>query len=81
MIKLDREFFGRELNQAADSLIPSAISALGTIKDKTCKGGEYTGWFDWPATRGRALATDIKSWAKELKVEYDLIVVIGIGGS
>ncbi len=81
MLKLDRKYFGETLNQAADGLEQSAMAALNSLKAKTCKGSEYTGWFNWPASEGFALATAIEDWLKSYKVDFDLIVVIGIGGS
>lgn len=81
MIKIDREYFGKDLNQSADALAPLAQDALKSLKNKSCKGSEFTGWFNWPETHGHKLAKDIRSWQAGLTIDYDLIVVIGIGGS
>ena len=81
VIKLDREFFGAELNNKADGLMPEAKASLQSLMTKSCAGKEFTGWFDWPATHGRQLAQEITVWKSNLAVDYDLIVVIGIGGS
>jgi len=80
-LRINRDYFGRDLNQAADQLAPQARSALHSLQNKSCAGAEFTGWFDWPAGRGFSLAQDILTWQKSLTVDYDLIVVIGIGGS
>ena len=80
-LRLNREYFGKDLSQAADLLAPQAMSALESLKNKSCAGGEFTGWFDWPSSRGFSLAKDIRTWQNSLAVDYDLIVVIGIGGS
>ena len=81
MLRLDREYFGKDLNSAADALAANASSALDSLKNKTCQGSAFTGWLNWPATHGTKLASDIRSWQSTLAVDYDLIVVIGIGGS
>ena len=81
MITFDREYFGKDLNKSADALQPKAIEALKSIKNKSCKGSEFTGWFNWPASSGLELTKEIRAWQAGLNVDYDLIVVIGIGGS
>lgn len=81
MLSLDRQSFGQELNAAAERLAPEAVKALTSIKNQTCPGAEFVGWFDWPSQHGLKLAREIKTWHEQLDVEFDLIVVIGIGGS
>ena len=44
MITFDREYFGKDLNKSADALQPKAIEALKSIKNKSCKGSEFTGF-------------------------------------
>lgn len=80
-IRLDRHFFSDALNQATDKLESQALESLDALRSKTCTGKEWTGWFHWPQTHGFKLADDIKVWKSSLDFEYDLIVVIGIGGS
>ena len=80
-IRLDRHFFSDSLNQAADKLESHALKSLDALRAKTCTGSEWTGWFDWPKNHGFKLAEDIKVWKASLHYDYDLIVVIGIGGS
>ncbi len=79
--KIDRRFFTDKLNLSADELEGSALKALESLKNKQCTGKEWTGWFHWPAERGFALADDIYAWKRTLDIKYDLVVVIGIGGS
>jgi len=81
MLSIDRQSFGQELNAAADRLSPEAVKALSSIKNKSCPGAEFVGWFDWPSLHGFPLAKDIQSWRENLEIDFDLIVVIGIGGS
>ena len=81
MLTFDRQSFGQDLNLAVDRLAPEAMKALNSIKNKTCPGSEFTGWFDWPSLYGFNLAKEIQNWRDRLDVDFDLIVVIGIGGS
>jgi glucose-6-phosphate isomerase len=81
MLSLDRQSFGQELNAAAERLAPEAVKALASLKNQTCPGAEFVGWFDWPSLHGFSLAKEIKAWREQLDVEFDLVVVIGIGGS
>lgn len=80
-IKLDRRFFSESLNTSADRLEAKALEALHSLKTKQCTGREWTGWFNWPKERGLALAHEIRTWQNSFKEPYDLVVVIGIGGS
>lgn len=81
MLKLDRTLFGKELNLKADALHEKATAALYSLKHKTCAGAEFTGWYNWPDAHGSKLARDIHTWQATLTFEFDLIVVIGVGGS
>ena len=81
MLKLDRALFGKELNAEADALSEKAAAALYSLKHKTCAGAEFTGWYNWPDVHGHKLASESRAWQASLTFEFDLIVVIGIGGS
>lgn len=81
LIRIDRKFFSEPLNKMADSLEPDALIALKSLRLKTCIGKEWTGWFNWPKEQGFKLADDIHAWKRSFTEDYDLIVVIGIGGS
>ena len=80
-IKIDRRFFSTSLNTAADQLEGKALEALNNLRSKTCIGREWTGWFNWPEERGVNLVKDIHDWKSKINENFDLIVVIGIGGS
>jgi glucose-6-phosphate isomerase len=81
MLKLDRTLFGKELNAEADALHDQAAAALYALRHKTCAGAEFTGWYHWPEAHGNKLASEIRTWQASLTFEFNLIVVIGIGGS
>lgn len=81
LIKLDIQFVDDALKAGAREVLPKAAQALRDLKDKRCAGAEWTGWYDWPALKGRALAKDIRKLTSSLDVFYDHVLVIGIGGS
>jgi glucose-6-phosphate isomerase len=81
LIRFDRRFFPFELQRVADEMVPRAKEALQSIKEKTCQGMEWTGWFDFPRQRGFSMARDIRDFQSRLDVHYDLVLVIGVGGS
>jgi glucose-6-phosphate isomerase len=74
-------FFTEKLNDRANQLLPEAVKALNEIKEQVCVGCEWTGWYDYPQRKGFELVKSIKEFKENLDVFYDLIVVVGIGGS
>ncbi|MCX6127337.1 MAG: hypothetical protein NTV34_21665 [Proteobacteria bacterium] len=80
-IRLDHKHFTSPLNQASITLEPNAVAALKSIRGGSCEGREFTGWFDWPNRRGFKIAEEIMSWKATYREDFDLVVVIGIGGS
>lgn len=80
-IQFDDRFFGDQLLARADRFKGQANEALVKLRNKTCRGAEWTGWFDFPARTGFTLAHQIKRLTADIDVHFDLVVVIGIGGS
>lgn len=81
-IRLNDQFFPPDLQQDARSIwLPAAQGALKALVGKSCVGAEWTGWFDWPRQRGFALQREVEAFVRDLDVGYDLVVVVGIGGS
>ena len=81
MINFSDKFVSEDLRTAASSLNDPAVKHLGQIQNGTCSGADFLGWYDYPKNQGFAEAEKIKNFASELEVEYDLVLVIGIGGS
>lgn len=81
MIGFDTRFFPQNLAARAETLLPKAQAALLALRDQTCTGGEFTGWFDWPQRRGQGVWREIKEYIAKLDVYYDMVLVVGIGGS
>lgn len=80
-LKLGTRFLGDEIESRAAQLHKGAIENLQRLQDKSCEGAEWTGWYDFPKTHGFALEEEIRHYVEELNVSYDLVLVIGIGGS
>ncbi len=81
MLKLNETFLDPELIAKADSLQADAIKQLQNLRKKSCKGSEWTGWWDYPHHSGYALENEIQTYVNELDIHYDLVLVVGIGGS
>ncbi|SMF32680.1 glucose-6-phosphate isomerase [Pseudobacteriovorax antillogorgiicola] len=81
LIKLDEKFLGTELREKVDAKMSVAVEKLHSIQEKSCVGSEYTGWWDYPQIYGFNLVKDVQAYINSLDVAYDLVLVIGIGGS
>ncbi len=78
---LDGNFFGSDLQKAADGFLELAQEHLQSIQNKTCVDAGFTGWYDYPQNHGFRLVQEIQKTVEDLEVAYDLVLVIGIGGS
>ena len=78
LIKINTKFFSSTIDQA---LLKKASGFLDNLKNKTCLGNEWIGWWDYPLIKGKDLVSEILSWKASLDIDYDTVVVIGIGGS
>ncbi len=80
-IKLDTEFLDTEFQNQAENILDRSRLALSSIQNKNCTGSQWLGWYDYPRSSGYALLEKICAYGDDIKIAYDLIVVIGIGGS
>jgi glucose-6-phosphate isomerase len=80
-IKLNTRFLGEALEQQTAALQKSAHEHLNRLNDKSCVGSEWIGWYNYPKTRGFEQEENIRTFVQKLDVTYDLVLVIGIGGS
>ena len=78
LIKVGTKFFSQTVDS---SLLAKARQSLENLKEKKCLGSEWTGWWNYPQEKGYSLVDEILNWKKNLGVDYDCVVVIGIGGS
>ncbi len=69
------------MREEMNALLPEAFQHLTSLKNKTCTGADATGWWNWPEHSGFEEQRRIKDLVSRLELPYDLIVVIGIGGS
>lgn len=51
------------------------------INEKTGKGNDFLGWTTWPTDYDKEEFNRIKEAAKEIRDNYEVLVVAGIGGS
>ncbi|MBP9708455.1 MAG: hypothetical protein KBD78_12495, partial [Oligoflexales bacterium] len=81
LIKLDASFLYEDIRSLSKQFNSPAHTGLSDLIEKRCLGAEMTGWFNYPAERGQEDLFEIKEYAQQLNVVYDLVVIIGIGGS
>lgn len=80
-VRLNETFLEQALSEGADPLMAEAKEQLQKLQDKTCLGSEWTGWYNWPANHGYKLEKEIQAYVDGLDVNYDLVLIVGIGGS
>ena len=51
------------------------------IKNRTGAGSDFLGWSTWPKDYDKEEFERIKKAAKEIRDNYEVLVVVGIGGS
>ena len=69
-------------SEAVETLKKQIADADQSIKDATCPGGDFTGWYHLASeTLKSGLLDEIETVAKRLREMCDTIVVAGIGGS
>ena len=78
---IDTQFVHPDIVQEAQSLVDQACSAFEALAAGTCRGSEWTGFFDYPQRAGFELDTRIKAELAKLSFVYDHVLVLGIGGS
>ncbi len=58
------------------------LSAARDLLDgRACPGSEYTGWLDLPETLSEETIARIEETADRIRRDYDILIVVGIGGS
>jgi Glucose-6-phosphate isomerase len=59
----------------------TVLSAKETLLNKTGAGNDYLGWIDLPIDYDKVEFERIKTAAKKIQSDSDVLIVIGIGGS
>lgn len=80
-INLNEDYLGTELRKFTDRNIEVATKHLKSIYERSCAGHEWLGWVDFPKNRGFELLDEIQNYKASIPLSYDLVLVIGIGGS
>lgn len=80
-ITLDQKFFTEPLLERAEAYQPRVCKALADLQQGDCLGHDFTGWYQYPQKAGFKEIGEISHYVKELDVDYDIVVVVGIGGS
>lgn len=80
-VRFESKFVPSELAASAQTLRAQALDLLGGVRGGTCMGGEWTGWFDYPARAGWSALESVEQFIRKNDTFFDLVVVIGIGGS
>lgn len=86
MIKLATTLNTRYLNtfvgsHELEALLPQVQAAHNTIHEKSGLGNDFLGWLDLPINYDKEEFSRIKSAAKRIQENSDILIVIGIGGS
>lgn len=81
LLTLGKSLLAEGLSIEIAALETMAHAKLLELKQKTCAGAEFTGWWDWPEQGGFAELQNIRAELAKIDVPYDLVVVVGIGGS
>ena len=79
MIKMKLDQLGRQIDFQAYEQEMAEIHA--GIENKTGAGNDFLGWVDYPTTYDKEEFQKIVASAKEIRENYDCLVVCGIGGS
>lgn len=81
IISLDSRFFPEDLRQRAHEYRKAAHKALQDLQQGKGEAAHWGGWYDYPKRVGFSLVRDIQTFKDKLSTHYDLVLVIGIGGS
>ncbi len=80
-LELDLSLIPKQIKEATNQNISEAIERCENMFTGHCIGNEWLGWFDYPDKKGYQVFQEIKNYSDSIKVYYDSIVCLGIGGS
>lgn len=81
IVSLDSRFFSEALRQGAHEYRKAALKALQDLQQSKGEAAQWGGWYDYPKRLGFSLVRDVLKFKEGLTAHYDLVLVIGIGGS
>lgn len=76
--QLTRAFIGEEEKARMEGQL---LLARNELDGGTCPGAEFTGWLDLPESQSPELMASILETAREIRDGFDILIVVGIGGS
>ncbi|MBC62574.1 MAG: glucose-6-phosphate isomerase [Zetaproteobacteria bacterium] len=80
-LNLEYELASHDSTEKLDQWLSKGQQCLEDLKNKSCKGSEFLGWFDWPKNHGFEQLEKLEKDKNNYPLHYNLIVVVGIGGS
>ncbi len=80
-INFSARFVPIPMQKKAENLFPQGLEIAKALRDKTCLGGDMTHWFDYVVKEGSEDIEAICKIKNSIQVPYDMVVVIGTGGS
>lgn len=80
-IKVIESFLGEPVQQEQQKWLERSLQALERLNQNFDDSESFTGWFHWPKNDGANLVRQIRQWQENYLIPYDMIVVVGIGGS
>ena len=81
MIQLTDNWLSEDLREASLGIRQKGVESLSAVMNGSCEGADFIGWFDYPKRRGFDECRNIAQSLESLGLDYDSVVVIGIGGS
>ncbi len=57
------------------------LTARKQLDSRNCPGADYTGWLDLPLTMGEEELESIRRAAAGIRENFDILIIVGIGGS
>ncbi len=81
LITIDGRYLDSAFKEELHKVLPEAKKSLERLLEGTCQGADFLGWYGWPRRHGFALLEEIEEMKAGMALPYDVVVVIGIGGS
>ena len=81
-LKFDYSYANAFINKEdIEKITPEILAAHRALSDHSGKGSDFLGWIDLPVNYDKEEFARIKSAAKKIQKDSDVLIVIGIGGS
>jgi|LFRM01.1.fsa_nt_gb glucose-6-phosphate isomerase len=82
MLKLGDHLTDAFISEHEREQMKAQLSLARDLLDhKKCPGAEYTGWLELPLSVSEAELSEIERVASDIRDNFDILIVVGIGGS